>query len=530
VRRLSLAGQLLLLQLVAVLVVVVAVAFVSAAQSQVSFRQEQERHVLSVGERVATTSLLRGDLSGPPPRTQSATVAENARAVSQVDEVAVVQPDRLVLASADPGRVGTRLSFSPHDQVWGGRSWVGMSRFRGTRAVTAYVPVFDDRPETRGAVIGMVVTSTRVPSLVDTLRGESSSLLVYLAVASGLGIVGSLLIARRVKRQTLGLEPRAIASLAEHRDAMLHGVKEGVIALDRGDQVTLVNDEARALLDLTDDVVGARVDALGLPAPVVDALTGRVQGQDEVVVLGNRMLILNRRPIVSKGHELGSVTTLRDRTELVTLQSELDTTRATTDTLRAQAHEFDNRLHTIAGLVQLGEYEEVASYVHGIQLTRNRVSAEITAHIDDPAIAALLVAKCSVAAEQQVSLSISPRTRLGHVSPDLESDLVTVVGNLVDNALASASGTPNATVDVEIVEDEDRVLVVVRDTGPGVPPELQQEIFVRGFSTKAGAERGFGLALSQLVCTRRGGHITVHNDGGAVFSATLLTQVHASAT
>jgi sensor histidine kinase regulating citrate/malate metabolism len=521
VRRLSLATQLLVLQLVVVLLVLVAVAFVSYAQSQSSFRREQERRVLSVGETVASTALLRGDLAGAAPHTQVPVIAESSRAVSGVDEVAVLLPDGTVLASADPDRLGRRMSLAPHEEAFRGRSWVGRSKFRGAGAVTAYVPVLDDRAGHEGDVIGVVVTATREPSLVETLRDDTPGLLVYLGLASVLGVAGSLLLARRVKRQTLGMEPRAIASLVEHRDAMLQGVKEGVVGLDRDERVTLVNDEARLLLGLPEDVVGRGIEDLELPAPLVDALTGRVQGQDEVVVLGTRMLILNRRPILSRGRELGSVTTLRDRTELVTLQTELDTTRATTDTLRAQAHEFDNRLHTIAGLVQLGEYDEVVKYVHGVQVARDQFSSTVTSLVEDAAIAALLVAKSSVATEQRVALTVSDRTRLGRVSGELESDLVTVVGNLIDNALEAASGTAQAKVAVEIQETTDRVTVVVSDSGPGVHPAVEQEIFVRGFSTKSGGERGFGLALTKLVCTRRGGDVALDNDEGAVFTATL---------
>lgn len=520
-RRLSLANQLLLLQLVLVLLVLVAVAFVSYAQSQASFRREQERRVLSVAETVAATALLRVDLAGPSPHTQAPSIAESSRAVSGVDEVAVVLPNGTFVASADPDRLDRRVSLASYAQALRGRAWVGLASFRGASAVTALVPVLDDRRGHERDVLGVVLASTREPSLVETLRGDTPGLLVYLGVASGLGVAGSLLLARRVKRQTLGLEPQAIANLVEHRDAMLQGVKEGVVGLDRDDRVTLVNDEARALLSLPPDVVGASIGDLDLPAQLVDVLTGRLHGQDEVVVLGERMLTLNRRPIRSRGRELGSVTTLRDRTELITLQTELDTTRATTDTLRAQAHEFDNRLHTIAGLVQLGEYDEVVTYVHNVQAARDRFSGEVTSRVEDAAIAALLVAKSSLAAEQQVSLALAPDSRLGRVSGELEGDLVTVIGNLVDNALEAASGSGSATVEVRVRESVDDVTVVVRDSGAGVSAELQDDIFVRGFSTKAGSERGFGLALTRLVCIRRGGGVQVHNDNGAVFTATL---------
>jgi sensor histidine kinase regulating citrate/malate metabolism len=153
----------------------------------------------------------------------------------------------------------------------------------------------------------------------------------------------------------------------------------------------------------------------------------------------------------------------------------------------------------------------------------------VTSLVEDAAIAALLVAKSSVAAEHRVDLRLAAGSHLGRVDGELESDLVTVLGNLVDNAVEAASGGQDATVEVEVVEEPDQVVGVVRDSGPGVPDDLAREIFVRGFSTKAGGERGFGLALTRLVCGRRGGDVTVHNDGGAVFRATLPTHARVGA-
>jgi two-component system, CitB family, sensor kinase len=349
------------------------------------------------------------------------------------------------------------------------------------------------------------------------------NLLTYLGVASLLGVAGSLLLARRVKRQTLGLEPRAITRLAEHRDTMLHGIKEGVVGLDPQHRVTLVNDEAMRLLDLPADSVGRTLAELGVDRRLCEVLSGQTQGQDQIVLLGERILVLNRVPVSSRGRAIGSVTTLRDRTELVSLQRELDVTRTTTDTLRAQAHEFSNQLHTISGLIELEEYHEVVRYVSRLTRSQARLNDKVTSHIEDPSVAALLIAKASQAGEQGVQLRISDGTRLGRVDELLSADLTTVVGNLVDNALDAIGYAPDGWVAVEIVQENAHVRVTVRDSGPGVAPELAEEVFEHGFTTKAAADgqRGIGLALIRMVCTRRGGRVSVRNDDGAMFTAEL---------
>ena len=231
----------------------------------------------------------------------------------------------------------------------------------------------------------------------------------------------------------------------------------------------------------------------------------------------------------SRGTVIGSVTTLRDRTELSALERELGTTRATSETLRAQTHEFANQLHTISGLLHLGEYDEVVRYVDGVAMSRTSLHDEITSRVADATVAALLIAKASLAAERGVHLHLLPASSVGKVYGAMSRDLTTVVGNLVDNALdaaAAGSGHGTPSVDVLLSEEAGSVQVTVSDNGPGVPdPEL---VFRQGWTTKTAAAgvdggRGFGLALTRLVCRRRGGDVTVVNpaEGGAVFTAVL---------
>jgi two-component system, CitB family, sensor kinase len=524
-RRVSLAGQLLILQLGIVLVVAVPVAGVSIAQAQASFREVQGRRVLSAAERAAATPLVIERPGALAQRTALAAIVDGYRDLADASYALVAGVDGRVLASSDPGLVG-RLVDLHGSNVLQGRAWEGVVTEDGVQSVVAHAPVLDGEART----VGFVAVGANTPGFWESLGSAAPNLLTYLAVASVLGVVGSLLVARRVKRQTLGLEPRAITRLAEHRDTMLHGIKEGVVGLDPQLRVTLVNDEAMRLLELPSDSVGRTLGELGVDRRLCEVLSGRTDGQDQIVLLGERVLVLNRVPISSRGRAIGSVTTLRDRTELVSLQRELDVTRTTTDTLRAQAHEFSNQLHTISGLIELEEYQEVVRYVSRLTHSQARLNGEVTSRIEDPSVAALLIAKASQAAERGVRLRISEGTRLGRVDEQLSADLTTVVGNLVDNALDAIGYAPEAWIAVEIVQEHGRVRVVVRDSGPGVAPELAEEVFEHGFTTKAAANgrRGIGLAIIRMVCARRGGLVSVRNDHGAVFTAELPAATEAA--
>lgn len=523
-RRWSIATQLLALQLGIIAVVLAGVGAVSLTQARTDFRRTEGSRVLAAAENLAARPTLRQALEATVPqagREQAAAVAESVQSLSGASFVQVVDAAGVVVAdTADPGAVGAPAAT---DAALRGQSSVGDRTDPGPAAVVAHVPVQSDDSSGPGRLLGAVAVGQEYPTAVEYLGSAVPNLVTYLGLAGGLGFGGSLLVARRVKRQTLGLEPREISGLVEHREAMLTGIKEGVLALDPDDRVTLVNAEAHRMLALPPDCVGRPLAELDLEPRLVDVLTGRDAARDAVVFAGERILTLNRMAVSVRGAGVGSVTTMRDLTELRALRRELGVTRQTTEGLRAQAHEFANRLHTISGLLELGEYEEVLRYVKRLGSATQQLTAAVTGAVDDPALAALLIAKASLAAERGITLRITPSSRVGVLDDQLSEDLATVVGNLVDNAMDAIGPLGGGEVAVEVVEDATEVAVQVRDSGPGVAPDLVEEVFTRGFTTKAagGGQRGFGLALTRTICVRRGGSVRVRNDDGAVFSARL---------
>jgi len=525
-RRLSLAGQLLALQVVIICVVLVGVTAVSVAQSDKSARDFEGRRAQAVAESLAGSRALR-DAVDRGTLSYVRVAAETTRTNSGSASVVVATPDRTVLASADPAELRRRYDVGD-STVLRGVGWRGERSFNGNPAAVAMAPILTGP---RREIAGFVAVVRLYPSVMDLLRAAAPNLLTYLGLASVIGIVGSLLVARRVKRQTLGLEPAEITGLVEHRDAMLHGIREGVVGLDLRGRVTLINDEAIRLLHIPGDALGRTLDDLGVGEEMRDALLSDDVEMDRAVGSAGRVLVVNRLPIASRGRPIGSVTTLRDRTELLELRRELDLTRHVTDTLRAQAHEFSNRLHTIAGLIELGEADEAVRFVHRVSSSRSEFSEAVTTAVRDPSVAALLIAKASQAAELGVDLRIAPDSSLPVLDDELSTDVATVVGNLVDNALDAAAEAPQRWVEVSLGLVDGDVDGGARDSGPGVPAGMEREIFRRGVSTKALAtdgsglgtsrERGIGLSLVHLVCTRRGGDVTASSVGGSTFTATL---------
>jgi two-component system CitB family sensor kinase len=507
------------LQLLIVLAVLVAVVAISLAQSAAAFERVEGRRALSAAEALGNNPAVRELLPAAEPRVGAAlpAVAESVRTVSGASRVALAKLDRTVVASSDPGLLGRQLELG-ESRVMDGRSWTGVVAENGAPLLSAHVPVLDDA----GIMIGIASVSRNYPTTLERLGDAVPNLLTYVGVASVLGVAGSLLLSRRVKRQTLGMEPSEITNLVENREAMLHGLKEGVVALDPNERITVANDSARELLGLPADCVGKKLASLPVDPALKVVLTRDQPDPDQLVLVGERLVVLNRVPIRSRGRGIGSVTTLRDRTEMSSLEKELGATRTATDTLRAQAHEFANQLHVISGLIQIGDYDSVVQFVNGATVDRTRLSDEVTARIHDPALAALLIAKSSLAAERGVALQLDPVSSLRPVNDELSRDLATVAGNLVDNAFDAVAGVGQASVRVLVEDTGGQVTVTVRDNGPGVPADKVEDIFRQGFTTKDSRReggRGFGLALSRVVCRRSGGDLTVANSNGAVFTA-----------
>ncbi|WP_189838663.1 sensor histidine kinase [Streptomyces umbrinus] len=534
-RRQTLAGEMLVLQLAIVVVVLLAVAAVSLAQSEATFNRVEGRRVAALAEQLAANPLVRSQLVRPAPLEALAPLVNSTQTQSGVTSVTVTDADGRIVSSTNATAIGDRLALG--EGAAEGRGWSGSLTLDGSRQLVAQVPVLGATQQNLGQYLGTVMIGEADPTVWQRLNGASSYLLAYLGIASGLGLVGSWLLARRVKRQTLGLEPREIAGLAEHREAMLYGIAEGVIALDPQHRLTLANDMGRRLLDLPEDCVGQSLAELGIEGRLRDVLVGDRKGapheRDEVVIRHGRVLVMNRMTVTKDGRLLGSVTTLRDRTELARLEREIGSFRSSSELLRAQAHEFANQLHTISGLIEIGEEDEVVRYIRALNQRRQSLDVTLSRRVRDTAVAALLMAKASLAAERKVSLRISDSTALDRLVPEDAADVATVVGNLVDNAVdaASVAGVAGAAgeadgheawVEVELRQDASSVEIVVRDSGPGVAPELAREVFLHGFTTKAAqeGERGIGLALTRLVCERHGGEISVTNTPeGAMFTA-----------
>jgi two-component system CitB family sensor kinase len=376
-----------------------------------------------------------------------------------------------------------------------------------------------------GQIIGEVSVGILETEVADQVHHELAVIAAYSALALGLGILASALLVWKIKRVTFGLEPADIVSLLQEREAMLHGIREGVIGVDAKGRVDVINIEAQRLLRLPPSVTGQSLDQAVPPGRLRSLLTGEVTGDDQMVLTDEYLLVVNRMPVVLGGRDIGAVVTLRDRTEMEALIRELHSVNGLTTALRAQEHEFANRLHVMSGLLEMGEQEEAADYLAEISHHSLARAEDLRSRVAPPAVAALLVAKTTVAAEQDVRLVVTEDSYLDQPAVDARA-LLTIIGNLVDNAIEALGRQPGGREVTVELSDHDGVHVIVTDNGPGIDPAQLDDIFLDGYSTKApgsGLRRGLGLALVHRIVRRAGGTITVSGERGTRFEVWLPT-------
>jgi two-component system CitB family sensor kinase len=544
--RQRLSTQVVIMQVAILIVIMVAGFVVVQWNMQRQLDRQYEQRALAVADTLASQQNVVDAVVHGRPGGAAQQLAQAARYRTKALFVVITDARGIRYSHPNPHQIGKPVYDDPEppqsESFRTGRPWTGIQHGTLGWVAAGKVPLFDE-----GKLAGEVSVGFAVGQVAQQMANALPSLAVYLPAVFAVCVLAALGLSRRLKRQTFGLELGEIAALLQQREAMLHGIREGLLGYDKNERVLLVNDSARRLLNLPPNSLGVPLRDMLPPGRLADVVTGEAAGSDLPVLHGDRTLVANRMPILRNQQHLGWVVTFQDRTESEGLKRELDEALGLTDTLRAQSHEFANRLHTLVGLVELGHYTEAVQFVTDISAARAELADQLLAAIGDARLAALILAKLSLAAERGVDFQVMPDS---HVEPGIISisEVLTVVGNLIDNAIDAAAEGPGQSstaaegpgqsstaaegqsdaaarrVELTLVAAEDGLLIRVRDSGPGVPQDLRESIFMDGVTTKSsatGARRGLGLALVRQVVERRGGMISVGHDGGAVFTAVL---------
>lgn len=436
-------------------------------------------------------------------------------AVADVNNIQYYYPDRDLIGRPYEGNVQQRIldgeaAFTSHDT---GRS--GAER-------CAYAPV----KGTNGELLGFVMVGIYMRSLNQGMLYTVVSFILIAIAAIALGSILSFKLSDRIKKTLMGYEPEAFLGLFHQREDILEALEEGILAIDGHANLMYINGAAAKMLEVKkEDVFGKALHDI-YPESTLDRVLSSKRSEYNIplLFLEQKRILSDRMPIWEDGRVVGAVVILRNRTEVTRLAKDLTGVRHMVDALRAYTHEFMNKLHVILGLLHLGQPEKAEAYIMDVTSIQRKAVGAIMNSVEDPAVAALLVGKTSRCAEMGIRLSLGAGSKLRADERILPSDAcVTILGNLIENAVDALNQcVPGLKeVIVSLREDEESLLVCVEDTGPGMEPEIVENIFRKGFSTKSG-ERGTGLSLVNAVVTAYQGQVRVESELG-VGTTFLLT-------
>lgn len=392
-----------------------------------------------------------------------------------------------------------------------GEAYTSADRNRFISAIRAFVPIYYEGEQIGALLVGL---------LNDTVNKEISvyvrNFQVALTAAIILGIVFSVLLANNIKRATFGLEPKEMALLLAEKDLVLESLNAGIIAINKEKEIILMNDEAKKVFGLNNDVIGKNI--MDFDYKYVDLLVNTVDNEEtiyniEYTTSTRTNLICSFKPLYNHNEEvIGAVSTFQDTTEVKQLAEELMGIKRLTDDLRAQNHEFLNKLHVISGLIQLGENEQAIKYIADLTQERQELIGILSHNIKDVYVSGLLLAKHSKATEAKIEFEIDSKSHMVKIPDSISRDrFCSLIGNLIENAIEELRGKRNGKIYIKILEKENCVEVIIKDNGKGITKEMQDRIYNRGTSSKKG-QRGYGLWIVREIVFDANGKINLDSD------------------
>lgn len=394
-----------------------------------------------------------------------------------------------------------------------GEAYVSADRNVLISAIRAFAPIYHEGEQV-GAVLVGLLNNTVYEEIGPYIFNFWKTLLVGLIV----GVICAAVLSYNIKKTIFGLEPKEIALLLGQRDNIIHSLKNGIMAIDEKGKIILLNKNAKDILGLKDEDVGKNIYDLNLAytKQLSEVLENGESIYNEEVKINLRKVLLCSHTIM-KDHRneiIGVVSSFQDLSEVKRMAEELTGIKKLTNDLRAQNHEFLNKLHTISGLIQLEEYNKAIDYISDLSDRRHEILGTLTYKIKDAHLAGILLSKYNKASESKIEMIIDPSSNLTVIPDTVTVDEVcSIVGNLIENAIDELVKIENGKLYIKIDSDADGLRIIVKDNGLGIKKEMRDKIFKKGFTTKVG-NRGYGLNIVKKIIDEADGIIELNSDKG----------------
>lgn len=482
--------------------------------------EKRDRNLQNVAETIAYSPFLTNDVltSEGKNKDLSEYLDSLKEALGDIDVISVVNKERTRIYHSNHGLIGTVYDgvLPDFESDKNGYDAVYETGPSGTQR-RAYAAIYDESGEYIGVVMAIM--------LVKNIRSETAQILFIFSLITLAAILMELLISAelsgKIKKALLGYEPDVFSAMYQIRDSILETLKEGILAVDQNGIVQFANEAAVNMLeeiqaDLGKTIVGQNIGCLGDDMMFVHTLkSGKKEFSRK---LGNANILVDKIPIEEGGSIIGAIAIFHNRAEYTKLMEDLSGTRYLVDSMRANNHDFTNKLHVILGLIQMEMYEEATAYIQNITMVQRSTISRIMNAVDAPAIAALLIGKTARASELNIKFVLREGCCYSQSHMNLPSEvLVTIIGNLIDNAFESMNENNDYSVQKELLfgiySKPGAVLITTDDTGSGISGENMEHIFENGYSTK-GEGRGTGLYQVKSMIDALGGKITAESQVG----------------
>ena len=434
-------------------------------------------------------------------------IAERVRLSTDVDYIVVFDMDRIRYSNPSESKLGTvfeggdeQASLSEHEYVSKAQGVMGF-------AIRAFVPVMDEEGVKQVGVVSVGILSPTWQSLLNDYKTD-----ILFSLMSGLliGLIGSYFISNHLKKQTFNMEPHEIAKLVEERSAMMQSMDIGILATDEKEKIVFLNRLARQYTGVNKETASVN-EAFPNSWLTRDALRHDGDVTHRPLLLHDTMMLVSIFPIMVSERRAGSLIMLTDQKEVHSMAEELTGIKSLVDSLRSQNHEYMNKLHSIAGLIQLDRSQEALNLIIDETSDEQEVMQFLKERIADYSILGILIGKRSRAKELNVLFTIDDESFLSEVMTGFSSgDLVTILGNLIDNAMEACLNEDEKEIHILIEGDRDFLFIEIEDTGCGLPAEAAK-MFDYGFSMKGKEGRGIGLALVKQIIDSNKGSITARS-------------------
>ncbi len=516
----SLQTQMILLVCLLVLSLTLIAGGMYTAMIGEAIEEQIGKRALQVSETVAQIPLVKKEIIKSHPDGTLQQLAERIRKETDAEFIVIGNRDSIRFSHPKPDRLGKKMVGGDNTPALEyGKAYISKAVGTLGPSIRGKVPIFSDD----GKVIGIVSVGYLLEDVRGVVRAHQNKVAILICGLMLLGVFGAVTISSRFKKAIFGLEPEQIARSFTERATIIKSIREGIVAIDRNAKVTVVNQVAIETLGKTceKEIIGQHIKHVLPGAKLSQILTGGKQRIDQELSVGGVTMIINTVPMVDKQNIIGAVASFRRKDELDILAKQLSQVKEYSEMLRAQTHEYSNKLHTIAGLIQIGHEKEALDLIGRETAGYQGLIAFLAKAVPHPVLAAFIIGKYNYAQELRINLVIDPESQLVDVPPDLNREkIVTILGNLIDNAFdAALHGDGKPQVTISMTDSGNDLVFEIGDSGPGIPEDIVEKIFDRGFTTKQ-KDRGHGLHLVNRALKDLNGQITLGDSelGGALFT------------